>query len=79
MPNQDISEQSRKRIEADKMRIPKLLQENQHKLNFEIIQKQHSLNLEIHKKQSKLLVVSLTATIIATLLGALLGAMIKMG
>ena len=69
----DIRKQGHQRIMHDKLEIPTLLLEKQHKLNLEIIQKQHSLNLEIHKKQSKLLKWSIVATVLAALLGATLG------
>ena len=69
----DITKQSENRKLIDKTKIPKLLQDYQHELNLELLQKQHSLNLEIHKKQSKLLKWSIVATVLAALLGATLG------
>jgi len=69
----DIRKQGHKRIVYDKLEVPTLLLEKQHTLNLEIIQTQHQLNLEIHKKQSKLLKLSIVATVLAALLGATLG------
>ena len=73
MSNPDILDQSKKRMELDKLRLHTQLLEKQHELNLDILQKQHSLNLKIHKKQSKLLKWSIVATIIAALLGTVLG------
>jgi|GEM_PF-5907661 len=68
-----VLEQSAKRKEIDKQRIPMQLLEKQHEFNRKILHEQHSLNLEIHKKQSKLTKWAIFATIAATLLGVLLG------
>ena len=73
MPTPDISEQSKRKIEEDKLRLPTQLLEKQHEFNRKILHEQHSLNLEIHKKQSKLLKWSIVATVLAALLGATLG------
>ena len=68
-----MSEQSENRKVIDNVKIPKLLQDYQHELNLELLQKQHVLNLEIHNKQSKLFIVSIWMTLFSTIVGVVLG------
>ena len=68
-----IDEQRSRRMQEDRLKDAKCLQNRQYELNQAITQEQHQLNLEIHDKQSKLVKWSIVATIIAALLGAIVG------
>lgn len=74
MSDNDIRKSASERILSDKLKHSMRLLEKQHELNREIICEQHNFNLEILRKQTKLLIISLIATILATLIDAMIGA-----